>query len=348
MPAYTRTIQYSSCDYPKEVHDERIKINLSQFQSLADLLVWRSLMNPDEIAFQTLDSQLNNDDQFSFFPPQLQQHHQQQPVESSKDSIAGGVGRKKSLTFRKFGAKVVRIAAYVEKKGGFQQGDKVVLLFRTGSIDFIATLYAVWLLGLVPIPVPAPEPIRLFEDISLLMGLLSELGCSGSGTCLLGNSFTEEVMKLKPAQAQMKAYIGARQGTTVPTIFNISKAPKIPKKHRRNLGRESGYLTPPKSALLKTAPALIAVHYSTDQRRTLVKMNHAGLMAQARTLKVQCQFQGGTPIVSCAKSFVGLDLLVACAIGIYIGAPTVLIPFVDFEARPQLYFEAVKSFKGKL
>lgn len=347
IPAHTRTIQYSSCDYPKEVYDERTKINLSQFQSLADLLVWRSLMNPDEIAFQTLDNQQQNDDQLSFFPPQLQQQPQPQPVENGKNSIAGGVGVTKSLTFRKFGAKVVRIASYVEKKGGFQQGDKVVLLFRTGSIDFVATLYAVWLLGLVPIPVPAPEPTRLFEDISHLMGLLSELGCSSSGSCLLGNSFTEEVIMLKPAQAQMKAYIGARQDTAVPTILNISKAPKIPKKHHRTLGRESGYLTPPKGSLLKTAPALIAVHYSTDRRRTLVKMNHAGLMAQARTLKVQCQFQGGKYIVSCARSFAGLDLLLACAIGIYIGAPTVLIPFVDFEAKPQLYFEAVKSFNAR-
>ena len=43
-----------------------------------------------------------------------------------------------------------------------------------------------------------------------------------------------------------------------------------------------------------------------------------------------------------------LDLLLACAIGVYIGAPTVLIPFVEFEAKPQLYFEAVNSFNGKL
>ncbi|KAF9537836.1 hypothetical protein EC957_007575 [Mortierella hygrophila] len=280
MPAHTRTIQYSSCDYPKEVHDERTKINLSQFQSLADLLVWRSLMNPDEIAFQTLDSQQQNDDQFSFFPLELQQQPQQQPVKSSKDSIAG-------------------------------------------------------------------EPTKLFEGISILMGLLSELGYSSGGTCLLGNSFTEEVMKLEPAQAQMKEYIGTCQDAAVPTILNISKAPKIPKKHRQNLGSESGYLTPPKSALLRTAPALIVVHYSTDRRRRLVKMNHAGLMAQARTLKVQCQFQSGKPIVSCGRSFMGLDFLLACAIGIYIGAPTVLIPFVDFEARPHLYFEAVKSFNAR-
>ncbi|KAF8943409.1 hypothetical protein BGZ47_005435, partial [Haplosporangium gracile] len=230
MPTHTRTIQYSSCEFSKEVHDERTKISISQFQSLADLLVWRSIMNPDEIAFQTLDSRQQNDGQSSFSLPQIQQQPEQQQTESSKDSIAGDVGGMKPLTFRKFGARVVRIAVFIEKKGGFQQGVKVVLLFRTGSIDFIATLYAVWFLGLIPIPVPAPEPPRLFEDISLLMGFLNELGYSTSGAYLLGNSFTEEVMKLKSAQAQMKAHIGARQDTAIPTILNISKAPKIPKK----------------------------------------------------------------------------------------------------------------------
>ncbi|KAG0379099.1 hypothetical protein BGX24_001769 [Mortierella sp. AD032] len=268
VPVQTRTIQYSSCDYPKEVIDKRTKTNLSQFQSLADLLVWRTFMNPDDIAFQTLDSQ--------------QQQFQQQQVGSSKDSFAGeGERGTKPLTFRKFGAKVVRIAAYIEKRGGFRQGDKVILLFRTGSIEFIATLYAVWFLGLVPIPITAPEPARLYEDVTLLMGLLNELG-SSNATYLIGNSFTEDVMKLNLAQAHMKAYIGARQDAGIPTILNISKAPKIPKKNRRNLGRESG-----------------------------------------------------------------MDLLLACVIGVYVGAATVLIPFADFEARPQVYFEAVEHFNAR-
>ncbi|KAF9902805.1 hypothetical protein EC991_004540 [Linnemannia zychae] len=333
VPVQMRTIQYSSCDYPKEVIDERTKVNLSQFQSLADLLVWRSFLSPDDIAFQTYD----NDRQLL----------QQQEQGSGKDSLFGrGQGGAKPLTFRKFGAKVVRIAAYIEKKGGFRQGEKVILLFRTGSIEFIATLYAVWFLGLVPIPVSAPEPSTLYEDIAHLMGLLSEL-CYGSGTYLIGNSFTEDVIKMRPAQEQMKAYIGARQDAVVPTILNISKAPKIPKKNRRNLGRESGFLTPPKSAVHKSAPALVAVHYSTDRRRTLVNMTHAGLMAQVRTLKVQCQIQDEAPIVSCARSFVGMDLLLACAIGVYVGAPTVLIPFADFEARPQVYFQAVEYYGAR-
>ncbi|KAF9104926.1 hypothetical protein BGX29_000983 [Mortierella sp. GBA35] len=296
VPAHTQTIQYSSCDYPEEVPDEQTKANLSQFQSLADLLVWRCLMSPDEIAFQTLDDRQD----------------------------------------------IVRIAAYIEKKGGFREGERVVLLFRTGSVDFIATLYAVWFLGLVPIPVPVPEPTRLFEDIALLMGLLSELG---GITQVIGNSFTEEVIKSKAAQEQMKAFIGARQDTTIPSILNISKASKTPK-NKRALGQESGYLTLPKAALLRTAPALIAVHYSTDRRRTLVKMTHAGLMAQTRALKIQCQFQIGRPIVSCARTFVALDLILACAVGVYVGAPTVLIPYVDFETRPHLYFEAIEHHKA--
>ncbi|KAF9127491.1 hypothetical protein BGW39_005825 [Mortierella sp. 14UC] len=164
-----------------------------------------------DIAFQTFD-----DDRQQF---------QQQQLGSSKDSLTGGEeGGTKPLTFRKFGAKVVRIATYIEKRGGFHQGEKVVLLFRTGSIEFIATLYAV---GSRSHPCFRSRTYKTPRRHYPPHGFLSELDFGG-GTYLIGNNFTEDVIKMKPAQAQMKAYIGTR--------LNISKAPKIPTKNRRNLG----------------------------------------------------------------------------------------------------------------
>ncbi|KAF9342724.1 hypothetical protein BGX26_006977, partial [Mortierella sp. AD094] len=229
LPAHARKVQFSSCEYPLEVLDERSKVNLSQFSSLAELLVWRSVMNPEEIAFLGLDHQ-------------------------GKDA--------KAITFRKFGMKVVNIASFIEKRGGYKKGEKVVLLFPNG-IEFVATMYAVWLLGLVPVPVAIPEPSRLHEDIVMLMGLLSELRASH----LLGNSVTEEVMKQKTTMIHIKAFIGARQDAYVPTVFNISKAPKV----NKALGKESGYSSPPKNSLARASAAVMFAHYSTDMRRTLVK-----------------------------------------------------------------------------
>ncbi|KAF8976629.1 hypothetical protein BGZ46_008111 [Entomortierella lignicola] len=300
LPSHSRMVQFSCCDYPKEVLDEKTKINLSQFSSLPEILVWRSVANQDEVAFVGVDNR-------------------------GKDT--------KGLTFRKFGMKVVSIANYIEKKGGFKAGDKVVLLFPNG-IEFAATIYACWILGLVPIPVQLPEASRLHEDITLLMGLLAELKVSH----LIGNTAADDLMKQKTTLMHIKACVGPRQDAIMPTIFNVSKAPKV----NRNLGKESGYLAPPSNALSKTAPAMVFVHYSTDMRRTLVKVSHHTLMAQCRAQKVQCRFKTGRPILSCWRVFSGMGLLYSCALGVYVGAPTVMIQFSDYAMSPHIYFEALE------
>ncbi|KAI1321834.1 hypothetical protein EDD11_000110 [Mortierella claussenii] len=305
LPAHARMVQFSCCDYPKEVLDEKTKINLSQFTSLPEILAWRSVVNQDEVAFVGVDAR-------------------------GKDT--------KGITFRKFGMKVVSIANYIEKRGGFRTGDKVVLLFPNG-VEFAATVYACWILGLVPIPVQLPEAPRLHEDINLLMGLLTELKVSH----LIGNTATEELMKQKTTIIHIKACIGPRQDAVLPTVFSVSKAPKI----NKNLGKESGYAGPPAAALAKTAPAMVFVHYSTDMRRTLVKVSHSTLMAQCRAQKVQCRFKTGRPILSCWKTYSGMGLLYSCALGVYVGAPTVMIQYSDFTSSPHIYFEALERHGGE-
>ncbi|KAG0346865.1 hypothetical protein BG004_000670 [Podila humilis] len=301
LPAHARMVQFSCCDYPKEVLDEKTKISLSHFNSLPEILVWRSVVNQEEIAFVGVD----------------------------------GRGKEtKGLSFRKFGIKVVSIANYIEKRGGFKSGDRVVLLFPNG-IEFAATVYACWFLGLVPVPMQMPEPTRLHEDIGLLMGLLIELNT----TTLIGNAATEELMKQKTTMIHIKANIGPRQDTLLPTVFNVSKAPKATK----NLGKESGYSAPPSNSLIKTSPAMVFVHYSTDMRRTLVKVSHHAIMAQCRAQKVQCRFKTGRPILSCWKNFSSLGLLYSCALGVYVGAPTAMIQYSDFIASPHIYFEAIEK-----
>ncbi|KAF9192315.1 hypothetical protein BGZ50_008679 [Haplosporangium sp. Z 11] len=336
LPAHVRMIQFSSCDSPPEVVDDRSKIDLAQFTNLPELLVWRTLKTPDDIAFIPLDSQ-------------------------GKDM--------KPITFRKFGMKVVNIANYIEKRGGFRAGDKCVLLFPNVGVDFIATVYAAWFLGLVPVPVPVPEsppqhqthttmspssmhPGQLAmghfarmqqEDIHMLMSLLTELRVSPHHHLLIGNTATEDFMRQKSTLAQIKVCVGPRQEAVVPTVFNITKAPKL----HKCLGRESGYTSPPKASMTQTAPAVVSEHYSTDMRRTLVKSSHATLMAQCRAQKVQCRLRNGWTLVACWKSFSGIGLLQSCGIGVYVGAPTVLIRYADFLASPQIYFEAIERYGAR-
>jgi len=301
---HARTTQLSYCEHPQEILDERFMANMSQFSSLTELLVWRATMQPDDVAFLGLDHQ-------------------------GKEA--------KSITFRKFGMKVASIASYIEKRGGFKAGDKVVLLFPNG-IEFAATVYATWMLGLVPVPVPVPEQARLQEDIVMLIALLAELKVSR----LIGNSVTDEIMKQRATLSHMKAYIGARQDPFLPTVLNISKAPKV----NKALGKESGYPSSPSVLSADTTLATVYPHYSTDMRRILVQVSHTALLAQCRTQKVQGQLRNGRPIVSCWKSFAGIGLLQSCGLGVYVGAPTVLIRYTDFVAMPRIYFETIERYGG--
>lgn len=344
--AHERVAQFSSCSYPHELVDERAKVDLAQFPSLPDVLVWSSTAHPNDIAFMSTDfltspaitssysSSSNLSDAFASDPPTT------------------------STTFHKFGKMVVNIAQYIEKRGGLCTGDRVVLLFPNG-VEFVATLYACWFLCLVPVPVQLPEPTRALEEMLLLVGLLKDLKISYAP--ILGDSMAEELLKHRTTRMHLKAHIGARQDVAVPTVLNVSQAPKV----KKTLGKESNFVGLPKinasnlslnvKGGMATADAvvepvaLISIHYSADMRRTLVNVSHAGLMAQCRTQKVQCRF--GTlnaPVVSCWKTFSGLGTVYSSGIGVFSGVPTVLPRYSDFLTMPQIYLEALERYRGKI
>ncbi|KAF9215752.1 hypothetical protein BGZ59_000423 [Podila verticillata] len=260
-----------------------------------------------------------------------------------------------STTFHKFGKKVVNIAQFIEKRGGFCAGDRVVLLFTNG-VEFVATLYACWFLGLVPVPVQLPEPARALEEMLLLVGLLKELKTSYAP--ILGDNMADELLKHRATRMHLKAHIGARQDVAVPTVLNVSQAPKM----HKALGKEPRIARLPRIYAPHQFPnvggsmatvgavaesvALISVNYSADMKRTLVKVSHASLMAQCRAQKVQCRFGAlNAPVVSCWKTFSGLGTLYSSGIGIFSGVPTILLRYSDFMTMPQIYLEALERYQ---
>ncbi|KAF9371350.1 hypothetical protein CPB97_002025, partial [Podila verticillata] len=261
-----------------------------------------------------------------------------------------------STTFHKFGKKIVNIAQLIEKRGGFCAGDRVVLLFAN-SVEFVATLYACWFLGLVPVPMQLPEPARALEEMLLLVGLLKELKMSYAP--ILGDNMAEELLKHRATRMHLKAHIAARQDVAIPTVLNVSQAPKM----HKALGKEpritglprinAPHQLPNVSSGMATVGAvaepvaLISVNYSADMKRTLVKVSHASLMAQCRAQKVQCRFGAlNAPVVSYWKMFSGLGTVYSSGIGIFSGVPTVLLRYSDFMTMPHIYLEALERYQA--
>ncbi|KFH68862.1 hypothetical protein MVEG_05666 [Podila verticillata NRRL 6337] len=327
---HERVAQFSSCSYPRELIDERTKVDLAQFHSLPDVLLWRSIAHSNDVAFMGTDF---------FLSPTTTSYSSSSNLPDNLTSVIPTT----STTFHKFGKKVVNIAQFIEKRGGFCAGDRVVLLFTNG-VEFVATLYACWFLGLVPVPVQLPEPARALEEMLLLVGLLKELKTSYAP--ILGDNMADELLKHRATRMHLKAHIGARQDVAVPTVLNVSQAPKM----HKALGKEPRIARLPRIYAPHQFPnsvALISVNYSADMKRTLVKVSHASLMAQCRAQKVQCRFGAlNAPVVSCWKTFSGLGTLYSSGIGIFSGVPTILLRYSDFMTMPQIYLEALERYQA--
>lgn len=336
--------QFSSCSYSRELIDERTKVDLAQFPSLPDVLLWRSIAHPNDVAFMGTDF---------FLSPTTSSYSSSSNLPDNLTSVIPTT----STTFHKFGKKIVNIAQLIEKRGGFCAGDRVVLLFAN-SVEFVATLYACWFLGLVPVPMQLPEPARALEEMLLLVGLLKELKMSYAP--ILGDNMAEELLKHRATRMHLKAHIAARQDVAIPTVLNVSQAPKM----HKALGKEpritglprinAPHQLPNVSSGMATVGAvaepvaLISVNYSADMKRTLVKVSHASLMAQCRAQKVQCRFGAlNAPVVSYWKMFSGLGTVYSSGIGIFSGVPTVLLRYSDFMTMPHIYLEALERYQGK-
>ncbi|GJJ78779.1 hypothetical protein EMPS_11138 [Entomortierella parvispora] len=388
VTSHTLRVQWSKCESSKEIFDRRRHVDLAHFTNLAEMLVWRSLVTPEDVAYL-----VSSHAESSLVSTLGQAAAKSLPAESkslskilSKKSRSlqkkNSKGRSKShkgdnssddssstsnqrsiqqpspqgfsnfvpVTFRQLGILVVRIATFLEKNCVFQAGDKVVLLFPNG-IEFVATVYACWFLGLIPVPVQlsgdAVNSERVHrEDVAHLIGLLTELRVSHRP--LLGSSATENFFKLRSTLAHIKACIGARQDAVVPVVLSVSKAPIVGSD--KALGKESGFIDLPRAVpssatsqgVAHSQDAVVFAHYSTDRRRTLVKATHGTLLAQSKAQKVQLRLDNIDPLVACWKSFSGLGFLQSCTMSVYTGAPTTLIDYEEFLKAPRVYFETLE------
>lgn len=396
LPEHSRRVQWSRCESPKEVIDHRRHVDLARFTNLAEVLVWRSLVTPEDVAYLVSDYAASSlvptlaalttsstpaverktltrilSKRSRLLMRKNSKRRSDTGVTQGKDNCSSSNSSNTNQTstlqqplqdldsfvpisFRQLGILVVRIATFLEKKCNFQAGDKVVLLFPNG-IEFVATVYACWFLGFVPVPVQLPGVVGKDdrvqrEDIVQLIGLLIELRLSHQP--ILGSSATENFFKQQSTIAHIKAYVGARQDAAVPIVFSVSKALRMGP--HKTLGKESGFLSPPKVApssatspvAVPSQDAAVFAQYSTDRRRTLVKATHGALMAQSKAQKVQIRLENVDPLVACWKAFSGLGFLQSCALSIYTGAPTTLIDYEEFLKAPRTYFEALEHHGG--
>ncbi|EEB08573.1 AMP binding enzyme [Schizosaccharomyces japonicus yFS275] len=174
-------LQYSGFIGKPLSYDRRTKTDISNFQSIVQLLQVRVNSTPDDIVYVPID----------------------------------GKGREgKAISWRKFDVKIATVARYLTKRKFLRIG-KVVLLMYTHSEDFIYAVYACFYLGLIPIPVPPLDAFRLSEDVPALLHLIKRYKV----TAVLLNTDADTIVRSKNVSQHLRQSATAAHVNLPPFIL---------------------------------------------------------------------------------------------------------------------------------
>ncbi|KAG2232160.1 hypothetical protein INT48_006034, partial [Thamnidium elegans] len=306
--------QHSGIEFVKSVADERSGYDLSKFTNLVDIVLWRTSLYPEENAFVSVNQHTT-----------------------------------KPFTWRKFNNLIATVANYLNsnKKIMLKSGTKVMILMPFG-IDFVRTIYACFVLGLIPVICVPPEPIqssqiRIQEDVNVMMRTIHDLKI----THILVNPQSEELLRSKSILSAVKistTFDGKMIGMQkLPDQINIEKATR----YNKLLGPESGFSVRSEWTFDKKRPAFVMINQSTDDyRHEYICYSHDNIVAQCRSQKLICQIKFHKPlIVSGISAFEGLGLLHSAFCGVYVGCTTIVMSTAEFRNNTLSYFELISRNK---
>ncbi|KAF8942567.1 hypothetical protein BGZ47_006345 [Haplosporangium gracile] len=358
-----RFVQYTSNIASSDAYDEKANVFMGKFHNITDIVMWRSMIQPDDAAFLELDSR-------------------------GKEQ--------RTISFKKFNQRVTGYAMYLEKKCALKAGDHVILWFSQ-DLDYVVTLHACWVLGLIPIPLQLPDhpPTNAHPTAVSLVGLSATINgtaITGSNAttnhalaaanrineekksailtalfcildevkvkAILGNMATDDFLKQKTTGASLRArraafspvYVQTPEAFSTADIFlpafhNVTKAPK----NKQTLGALSGY-APRKEWFAASYPAVYLidpeVRVGSVASRKLLKLNHEILNSLCRNQKLQFKVHSGQANIACMNIFNGLGFIRGCLSGIYNGGPSILLQPADVYANPNVWIEAVARYKA--
>lgn len=222
-------------------------------------------------------------------------------------SIDGRGKESKGVTWKKFDTKIAAVASYLKNKVKVKPGDHLVLMY-THSEEYVFAVHACLCLGAIAIPMAPIDQNRLPEDAPAFLHVVSDFKVKA----ILVNTDVDHVMKQKLVSQHIKQSAQVLR-IGVPAIYNTTKPPK-----QSHGCRDLGF-TMNKAWLSANHAAVIWTHWTADQRRISVQLNHDTLMAMCKVQKETCQMTSARPVLGSVRSTVGLGFLHTCLLGVYVG-----------------------------
>lgn len=298
-------LQSSGLDFRDTAIDERTNKPLTDFSSILEILKWRVKHQPDELAFATISKQ----------------------------------NTLKQLSWKKFELKVTGVINLlldqIRKKKIASQGEMVGLMF-TLSDDYIASLYACLILGIVPVPLNAIDPARASEDMPGLISVVKDYQIK----TILVNGDVESLVKNKPISTYLKqdTVLASLRFKSVSKLSSKSTIASLELVIAKSPGR--------KQVSLESA-AIVLLSFTDDGKRTGVGYSLKTLSHLCKMLKETCQLQARSPTIACVRHTSGLGFLQSGIIGVYLGCSTYILTPVDFATNPSLFYTSLQRYKVK-
>ncbi|CDR43925.1 CYFA0S13e00650g1_1 [Cyberlindnera fabianii] len=293
--------QYSGLDFRDTSVDDRTNKPLTDFESILDIYKWRVKNQSDELAF------------------------------------SGVTKQSKGLSWKKFDIKVAGVISMIlekAEKGKFKRGESVGLIY-TLSEDFVAALYACWILGLIVIPLNPVDPNRIKEDIPALFNAIKDYKIKH----LFVNNEVESILKNKPVAPLLKANASFQLVKVRNTVKTSSKSGTASYQNaiKKFIGRN----------LTNTETCLVLLNWSEDNVRTGVKVTHTKIASLCKIMKETCQLESKNPVMACVRHTSGIGFIQSALIGIYLGSSTYIIPPMDYATNPATFFMTLSRYKVK-
>ena len=281
-----------------------VKNDVETSQSLVDLLRYRAVHNRDSLAYSFL-----------------------------KD----GLKCAQSVTYAELDRQARALAYALQVKGQSTPGDRVVLLYSPG-IDFLVAFFGSLYRGLIPIPAPPPDAVRLKRTLPRLLSILND---AGAGLILS----TQDIYQYCNESDQS-------------TVTELLKSGALKKQDNLNdvvwlcsddliantdVDDSKRWIQPPLNR--QTLAYLQYTSGSTSSPKG-VMLSHGNLLHHLKTLKTAWRYTSESVSVTWMPHFHDYGLVDGLLEALYSGIPCYILSPVTFVRRPVRWLEAISYYRG--
>ncbi|KAI6229075.1 DMAP-interaction domain-containing protein [Aphelenchoides fujianensis] len=237
-------------------------------------------------------------------------------------------GTEENVTCGQLWKRAERIGALLIQKAHLAVGDHVALIFSPG-IDLIAGFFGCLSVGLVPVCIRAPlaaQPPELADHHPHAGGHLEVGG---------------RPLERQPHQTdeEQGGFLHRLNSKSWPALIDIADIPSSSVARRRNQTVDSQLQTDRKA----TDPCYLDFAVSTTGQLAGVIITHQAAATQCKSIKVACELYPSREVACSLDPYSGVGFTLWCLASVYSGCKFTIIPPVEMEANPALFFTAISQ-----